>query len=69
MIFVLEQFLRQTFPGWCVPDAVVHVGRVVFVQRPDDGIAIDRHNVCVLQAEHETWLRGNHDPGDEDRSF
>ena len=66
--FVLEQFLRERFPGWRVPDAVVHHGELAFMWEPGDSIAIPQHNVNVMRAEHEAWLRAGRDPGDEDRS-
>jgi hypothetical protein len=66
--FVLEQFLRERFAGWCVPGAVVHRGRFAFTWEPSDSIEIPQHGVTVMRAEHEAWLRAGHDPGDEDRS-
>lgn len=68
MAFVLEQFLRERFPGWRVPGAVVHQGHRTFIWEPGDCIAIPQHAVNVMRAEHEAWLRVGHDPGDEDRS-
>lgn len=66
--FVLEQFLRERFAGWRVPGAVVHIGPLATVEAYGDCIAIPQHNVNVMRAEHEAWLRVGHDPGDEDRS-
>lgn len=64
-VFVFEQFLRERFRGWYVPDAVVHRGHITFIERAGD---IPQHRVCVMRAEQEAWLRAGHDPGDEDRS-
>lgn len=65
--FVLEQFLGERFPGWRVPGAVVHCGRITLAWEPGDCIAIPQHAVNVVRAEYEAWLRAGHDPGDEDR--
>lgn len=65
--FVLEQFLRERFPGWNVPGVVVHRGHRAFVYERDDSIYMPRHNIYVLRSEHEAWMRAGHDPGDEDR--
>lgn len=65
--FVLEQFLRERFPGWHMSHAVIHRGQRTFMSEPGDCIAIPQYAVNVVRAEHEAWLRAGHDPGDEDR--
>ncbi len=46
-VFVSEVALRRIFPGWCVPGAVWHNGRIAHGYVPDDMIAIPQHGVNV----------------------